>query len=446
MSIKRICTACGADVNEGKTAKPLSSQWMRGARLQQAADTGNAGTTGLLQRTVTNLAVAGAVAEAGHANHFVAPRGAGPIIVTATVSAPGQAVSWTGGRRQRGNDLERVIPSAPGTVAVTADTPADPGPQSATIHVVNGRTAPANVPAQLNFSRQAGNPPGFPAAGLFGLTDVTTNNPTVRIRAFVTGNQWVFQVERIRHRFQLGVANGNINIRTAASATPANHCRVITDLTPPAAGAGAGPPRATFWSRPITEAHEFAHVARFYSPPFWEAFMRIAETTIEAAGSNVNIDHTVPATMANSAAVVTTNGAVHQAIIDAQHAAADAAEIVGAEVAAHDQSNPMYATLVAQITARFRPLAPTALAAVALGPASVRLTWTHNACNDTEYRVYRRGPRGGFNQIATLPAGSVTFTDTTPGMVAATNFTYHVTAVGVAGESNRSNRVAITTP
>lgn len=401
---------------------------------------------GLLQRAVTGLAVAGAAAEATHANHFVVARGAGPVIATATVSAPGQAVNWTGGRPRPGNNLERVIPATSArTVAITANTPADPGPQSVTVHVVNGRTAPANTLAPLNFSRQPGNPPGFPAAGLFGLTDIRVNNPTARIRAFLVGNQWAFQVDRISHRFQLGVNSANTNIPSATSATNANHCQVITDLTPPAVGAASGPPRANFWSRPITEAHEFAHVARFYSPPFWQAFMRTAEANIEAAASNVNVDHTVPATLTDRGVVIA-NAAAHQAIINAQHAAADAAEFVGTEIFAHDQSNPRYATLVAQIAARFRPLAPTALAAVALGPASVRLNWTDNACNATEYRVYRRGPRGGFVRIATLAAGAVTFTDTSPGMATATNFIYHVTAAGVAGESNRSNRVAITTP
>ena len=178
---------------------------------------------------------------------------------------------------------------------------------------------------------------------------------------------------------------------------------MIVDLTPPAVGAATGPPRASFWSSPITLAHENAHVAHFYSPPFWEAFMRTAETTIEAPANNVNVDHTIPATM-SEAAVITAAAAANQATIDAQHAAADAAEIGGSEVFAHGQSNPMYATLVAQIAARFRPLAPTTLAAVAAA-GGVNLAWTHNACNDTEYRVYRRRGRGAFTRIATLPAG-----------------------------------------
>jgi hypothetical protein len=399
----------------------------------------------LLQRAVTNLAVAGGAAEAVHANHFVVARGAGPVIVTATVSSPGQVVNWTGGGQRPGNNLERVVTTTLNrTAAVTADTPVDPGPQSVTVHVVNGRNAPANTPAPLSFSRQPGIPPGFPPApGVFGLTDVRVNNPAARIRAFLAGNQWVFQVDRISHRYQMAVASANINIPTAASATNANHCRVLTDMTP--GGPAVPPPNAVFWSRPIVEAHEFAHVARFYSPPFWEAFMRIAEANIEAAASNVNVDHTIPATLSEGG-TVTANAVAHQAILDAQHAAADAAEIPGAEAFAHGQSNPMFTTLVAQIAARFRPLAPTALAAVALGPANVRLNWNHNACNETEYRVYRRRGTSAFAKIATLPAGSVTFTDTLAGLAGNADFTYFITAAGVAGESTKSNQALIHTP
>jgi len=400
-------------------------------------------TRGVLQRAVTNLAVGGAVAEATAADHFVAPRGGGPVVVTATTSAAGQRVNWTGGTARPSNLERSVSAGAARAVAITADTPADPGAQTITVHILNGTGAPANTPAALSFSRQAGNPAGLAP---FGLTDVRTNNPVVRIRAFVVGNQWVFQVQRISHRYILGITGGaNTDIRTAASATAANHCRVITDLTPPAAGAANGPPRTTFWSSVITLAHENAHVAHFYSPPFWEAFMRTAETTIEGAASNVNVDHTNAATLSETA-VVGAGAATNQATIDAQHAAADAAEIGGSEVFAHGQSNPMYTTLIAQVSARFRPLAPTVLAAAATGPASVNLTWTHNACNDTEYRVYRRRRGGAFTRIATLPAGSVAFTDTLAGLTGNTDFTYTVAAAGVAGESNRSNQAAVHTP
>ena len=241
----------------------------------------------------------------------------------------------------------------------------------------------------------------------------------------------------------MGVASPNINIPNAASATQANHCQVIADMTP--TGATTPPPNATFWSRPIVTAHENAHVARFYSPPFWEAFMRVAETNIEAPASNVNVDHTVPATLSDTA-VVTANAAAHQAILDAEHANADAAEIPGSEPFAHGQSNPMFITLNAQIAARFRPLAPTTLTAAATGPTAVQLDWVDNACNETEYRVYRRRGRGAFAQIATLPAGTITFTDTTAGLAGNTDFGYVVTAFGVAGESARSNRADVHTP
>jgi hypothetical protein len=431
-----IARGSGAgDRSDGGNPRPAVTQRHPGAR-------------GVIQRAVTNLAVAGAVAEAGQANHFVTARGAGRVTITATVSAAGQRVNWTGGIVQPGNNLQRVVLSAPArTVNITADTPVNPGPQNVTIHIVNGRVAPAAAPARVGFSRQAGVPPGLPGnPALFGLTDVRTNNPVARIRAGLAGNQWAFRVERINHRFILGTqSRGRTGINRAGDATRANHCRVITDLTPPAVGVASGPPRANFWSPRITQRHEEAHVARFYSPPFWEAFMRIAEANIEAAAGNVNVNHAVPATM-SATAVVTANAGAHQAIINAQHAAADAAEIVGAETFAHDQSNPMYTTLVAQIAAHFKPLAPTGLAAVAGGPQNVQLNWNHNACNETEYRVFRRRGLGAFQQIATLPAGSIAFLDTLPGLVGNTRFTYFVAAAGVAGQSDRSNQVVVNTP
>lgn len=173
--------------------------------------------------------------------------------------------------------------------------------------------------------------------------------------------------------------------------------------------------------------------------------MRTAETTIEAAASNVNVDHTVPATL-SEAGVVAANAAAHQAVLDTEHANADAAEIPGSEPFAHGQSNPMFLTLIAQIGARFRPLAPTGLVAAATGPTTVQLDWADNACNETEYRVFRRRGTGPFAQIATLPAGTITFTDTTAGLAGNTDFGYVVTAFGVAGESARSNRADVHTP
>ena len=171
----------------------------------------DAAARGAVQRAVTNLAVAGAAAEAAAADHFVAPRGGGPVVVTATTSAAGQRVNWTGGSA-RATNLERgVAAGAARAVTITADTPADPGAQTITVHILAGSAAPANALAALAFSRQAGNPAGLAP---FGLTDVRANNPVVRIRAFVVGNQWVFQVQRISHRYILGITGGgNTDIR-----------------------------------------------------------------------------------------------------------------------------------------------------------------------------------------------------------------------------------------
>jgi hypothetical protein len=116
---------------------------------------------GVIRRTVTGLAVAGAAAEAVHANHFVTARNAGPTTITAATSAAGQRVNWSGGLPVVGNNLERRVPGLVARdVTVTADTPVDPGPQSVTIHVLDGRTAPAAAPATLTFSREFAAIPG----------------------------------------------------------------------------------------------------------------------------------------------------------------------------------------------------------------------------------------------------------------------------------------------
>lgn len=68
---------------------------------------------------------------------------------------------------------------------------------------------------------------------------------------------------------------------------------------------------------------------------------------------------------------------------------------------------------------------------------NVTLSWPDNADNETEYRVARNG-----TNIATLPAGSTTFTETVTGS-AGTSYAYTVAAVNSAG-INISNSVTVT--
>ena len=171
--------------------------------------------------------------------------------------------------------------------------------------------------------------------------------------------------------------------------------------------------------------------------------MRAAEATVE--GMTFAVNHATPATM-SAATMLTAALPAFQTVFNNQHNAADLAEGPTSEAACHTVSNVLFNALITQIAARRRPLAPTGLTAVMAGPASIRLNWLDNACNETAYRIYRRSGRGAFAIVSSLPIGTRIFKYTTPGLTAATTYTYKVVAVGTAGESAPSNLVNITTP
>lgn len=90
------------------------------------------------------------------------------------------------------------------------------------------------------------------------------------------------------------------------------------------------------------------------------------------------------------------------------------------------------------------PAAPTNLAAQALGPTSVALTWTDNSPNETGFVVERSTDGGAFAPIATTPADAEQHADTTvsPGAT----YAYRVRATNGAGASVASNEQSVTTP
>jgi fibronectin type 3 domain-containing protein len=84
------------------------------------------------------------------------------------------------------------------------------------------------------------------------------------------------------------------------------------------------------------------------------------------------------------------------------------------------------------------PLAPTLLRATSTAiPQQVNLTWVDNATNETSYQVLRNNIL-----IATLPAGSTSYSDTT--VTELTTYTYQVVAVDPAGTAS-SGLVQVTT-
>ena len=90
------------------------------------------------------------------------------------------------------------------------------------------------------------------------------------------------------------------------------------------------------------------------------------------------------------------------------------------------------------------PAAPGGLAAGAFAYNQINLTWTDNANNESNYRVERSIGGATWSEIATLPAGTVSFSST--GLSASTTYSYRVRAANSAGDSAYSNLASATTP
>jgi FtsP/CotA-like multicopper oxidase with cupredoxin domain len=91
-------------------------------------------------------------------------------------------------------------------------------------------------------------------------------------------------------------------------------------------------------------------------------------------------------------------------------------------------------TVSTPITVTTPPLAPSNLTAALLGPPpTIRLNWTDNANNETNYVVQQSVNGGAMATIATLGANVVTFT--TPTLTPGSTYSYQVQAVNTAGPS-----------
>jgi unsaturated rhamnogalacturonyl hydrolase len=91
------------------------------------------------------------------------------------------------------------------------------------------------------------------------------------------------------------------------------------------------------------------------------------------------------------------------------------------------------------------PATPTGLIATVVSATRVDLAWTDASTNETGFTVERKSGAGGaFVPIASLPAGSTSFSDASA--VAGAANTYRVIAFNGSGNSAGSNEASITTP
>ncbi|MFH1227402.1 MAG: putative Ig domain-containing protein [Planctomycetota bacterium] len=105
-------------------------------------------------------------------------------------------------------------------------------------------------------------------------------------------------------------------------------------------------------------------------------------------------------------------------------------------------------TITITVTDVAAPNAPTGLAANAVSPAQIKLTWTDNSADETGFKIERAPASGGqagtYNQIDTVSASITSYSDT--GLTEATVYYYRVCADNNVGSSAWSNEADATTP
>ena len=159
----------------------------------------------------------------------------------------------------------------------------------------------------------------------------------------VDANKWCFRLERFTEKHGIGTQSlGRTDISGAfdSDVTPATCRAIIADLTPPAAGAGMGPPRSTYYSQGITLAHENFHVSDFRDKVSTPTMNDLAVHV--AMPSNCTDCKSSPPGSFNTQMETIWN--MHRpTYFDGNH-----------EVRAHNHSNPMYTALINAIRARAR--------------------------------------------------------------------------------------------
>lgn len=114
------------------------------------------------------------------------------------------------------------------------------------------------------------------------------------------------------------------------------------------------------------------------------------------------------------------------------------------EVVANNASGDSPAAGPVSGTTPIAPAAPTGLIASNVTASGVSLTWLDNAGNETGYKITRQLESDNSIQLATLPANSTTFTDST--LLAGSVYEYTVAAYNAAGPSDGAIVVIVTLP
>jgi fibronectin type 3 domain-containing protein len=90
------------------------------------------------------------------------------------------------------------------------------------------------------------------------------------------------------------------------------------------------------------------------------------------------------------------------------------------------------------------PLAPSGLAASAVGSSQINLSWNDNSSNEDSFIVARSATAGGpYSDVANLAANTTSYSDT--GRSPATTYYYVIRAVNAGGSSPNSNEAGATT-
>jgi fibronectin type 3 domain-containing protein len=91
------------------------------------------------------------------------------------------------------------------------------------------------------------------------------------------------------------------------------------------------------------------------------------------------------------------------------------------------------------------PSAPAGFTATAQSASTIQLNWTNGTIAAQNIEVDRKtGAGGAYSQIALLPGGATTFTDTN--RIAGTQYFYKIRAIGLAGNSAFTAEVSVTPP